>query len=107
MTSKETEIKLTNVARASLEELLEGLPRLSPRPRPADLGQGTSRRATPHAAGGKPNAITKTTERYSRPPGGVIADNALCLIHQTNYLVDQQLRQLEPAFVKEGGLRER
>jgi four helix bundle suffix protein len=31
----------------------------------------------------------------------------ICLIHQTNYLLDQLLRQLEVAFVKEGGLRER
>jgi four helix bundle suffix protein len=28
-------------------------------------------------------------------------------VHQTNYLLDQQLRSLEQAFVKEGGLRER
>ena len=31
----------------------------------------------------------------------------ICLIHQTNYLLDQQLRQLERAFLAEGGLRER
>src|SRR5438034_5594072 len=31
----------------------------------------------------------------------------LKLIHQTNYLLDQQLRQLEKAFLQEGGLRER
>ena len=29
------------------------------------------------------------------------------LIRLTNYLLDQQLRHLEEAFVKEGGLRER
>jgi len=29
------------------------------------------------------------------------------LIKLTNYLLDRQLRQLEKAFVKEGGLRER
>ena len=29
------------------------------------------------------------------------------LIKLTNYLLDQQLRQLEEAFVKDGGLRER
>lgn len=29
------------------------------------------------------------------------------LIKLTNYLLDQQLRYLEEAFVKEGGLRER
>jgi four helix bundle suffix protein len=31
----------------------------------------------------------------------------LCLIHQTNYLLDQQLRQLERAFLEEGGFTER
>lgn len=42
----------------------------------------------------------------TRPPE-VIANISLCLIHQTNYLIDQQLRRLEQDFVKEGGLRER
>jgi four helix bundle suffix protein len=37
----------------------------------------------------------------------VVANILICLIHQTNYLLDQQLRQLEKAFLKEGGLRER
>jgi four helix bundle suffix protein len=36
-----------------------------------------------------------------------VANILICLIHQTNYLLDQQLRQLEKAFLKEGGLRER
>lgn len=31
----------------------------------------------------------------------------ICIIHQTNYLLDQQLRQLEQAFLKEGGFTER
>ena|SRR5213080_2589884 len=31
----------------------------------------------------------------------------LKLIHQTNYLLDQQLRQLEKAFLQEGGFTER
>jgi four helix bundle suffix protein len=31
----------------------------------------------------------------------------ICLIHQANYLLDRQIRQLEQAFLKEGGLRER
>jgi four helix bundle suffix protein len=30
----------------------------------------------------------------------------ICLIHQTNYLLDQQLRRLEKDFVERGGLRE-
>jgi four helix bundle suffix protein len=35
------------------------------------------------------------------------ANAAICLIHQANYLLDQQLRSLEKAFVKEGGFTER
>ena len=30
-----------------------------------------------------------------------------CMIHQTNYLLDQQLRVLEKEFLKEGGFTER
>jgi four helix bundle suffix protein len=42
----------------------------------------------------------------TRPPE-VVANIALCLIHQTNYLVDQQIRRLEQDFLQHGGLRER
>jgi four helix bundle suffix protein len=37
----------------------------------------------------------------------VVANIAICLIHQTNFLLDRQIRRLERDFVKEGGLRER
>src|SRR5262245_48695403 len=40
-------------------------------------------------------------------PAEVVANIALCLIHQTNYLLDQQIRRLEMDFVVQGGLRER
>lgn len=42
----------------------------------------------------------------TRPPE-TIANIAICLIHQTNYLVDQQLRRLEKDFIEQGGIRER
>jgi four helix bundle suffix protein len=42
----------------------------------------------------------------TRPPE-VVAIILICLIHQTNYLLDRLLRQLEGALVQEGGLRER
>jgi four helix bundle suffix protein len=42
----------------------------------------------------------------TRPPE-VLANIALCLIHQANYLLDQLKRRLEQDFLKEGGLRER
>jgi four helix bundle suffix protein len=40
-------------------------------------------------------------------PAEVVANIAVCLIHQTNYLLDQQIRRLEQDFLKEGGIRER
>jgi four helix bundle suffix protein len=40
-------------------------------------------------------------------PPEVAANTMLCLVHQTNYLLEQQLRQLEQAFLKEGGFTER
>jgi four helix bundle suffix protein len=42
----------------------------------------------------------------TRPPE-VTANIAVCLINQTNYLIDQQLLRLEEDFVKDDGLRER
>jgi four helix bundle suffix protein len=42
----------------------------------------------------------------TRPPE-VVANIAICLIHQANYLIDQQLRGLEKDFLEQGGLRER
>ncbi len=40
-------------------------------------------------------------------PPEVSANTMLCLVHQTNYLLDQLLRQLEQAFLREGGFTER
>ena len=37
----------------------------------------------------------------------IAANTVICLIHQTNYLLDQQLRQLEQAFLRDGGFTER
>ncbi|MDD5676264.1 MAG: four helix bundle suffix domain-containing protein, partial [Chitinivibrionales bacterium] len=57
------------------------------------------------------NKAHTTFEAYrefveTRPPE-VVANIAICLINQTNYLLDQQIRRLEQDFLKEGGLRER
>jgi four helix bundle suffix protein len=40
-------------------------------------------------------------------PADVVANIAICVIHQANYLLDQQIRRLEQDFLKEGGIRER
>ena len=107
-TSKEAEIKLINVARASLEELLEDY-RDFLRVRKAQLWTKDSREALfVRKLGAKKDVSYRTYETYieTRPPE-VIANILVCLIHQTNYLLDQLIRKLEKAFVEEGGLRER
>jgi four helix bundle suffix protein len=107
-TSKETEIKLVNVARASLEELLEDY-RDFLRVRSLKLWDKSSRGAKfVRRLGAKSDASYETYRTYieSRPPE-IVANIMVCLIHQTNYLLDQQIRQLEKAFIREGGLRER
>jgi len=107
-TSKETEIKLTNVARASLEEPLEDY-RDFLRTRSLTLWTKTSREALFVRKLGSRKVSSYETFRpflETRPPE-VAANIMVCLIHQTNFLLDQLLRQLEQAFLKEGGLRER
>jgi four helix bundle suffix protein len=107
-TSKETEIKLINVARASLEELLEDY-RDFLRVRKAALWDKESREARfARRLGSRPDTSYGTYATYIETrPAQVVANILICVIHQTNYLLDQQLRQLEKAFLKEGGLRER
>src|SRR5580658_2230730 len=107
-TSKEAEIKLINVARASLEELLEDY-RDFLRVRGLRLWQKDSKEALfVRKLGAKKDVSYESYRTYleSRPPE-VVANILICLIHQANYLLDQQLRQLEKAFVQQGGLRER
>lgn len=107
-TSKETEIKLINVARASLEELLEDY-RDFLRVNGYGLWDKTSREAQfVRRRATLPNVSFQTYQEYIETrPAEVVANILICLIHQTNYLLDQQLRQLQEAFLKEGGLRER
>lgn len=107
-TSKEAEIKLVNVARASLEELLEDY-RDFLRVRKLPLWDKNSREAQfVRRLGRRENKSYEAYRTYIETrPSEVVANILICLIHQTNYLLDQQLRQLEKAFLKEGGLRER
>ena len=107
-TSKEMEIKLTNVARASLEELLVDYQDFL-RVRDLALWKKESKEAQyVRKLGNKPHTTYETYREFceTRPPE-VVANIALCLIHQTNYLLDQQIRRLEKDFVQHGGLRER
>ena len=107
-TSKEMEIKLTNVARASLEELLEDY-RDFLRVRGFVLWEKNSKEALfVRKLGSKNDASYASYKTYIETrPAEIVANIMICLIHQTNYLLDQQLRRLEKDFLQEGGLRER
>ena len=107
-TSKEMEIKLTNVGRASLEELLADY-RDFLRVRDHVLWDKESKEARfVRRLGCKtPQTFEIYREFVETRPPEVIANIAICLLHQANYLLDQQLKTLEKEFVEQGGLRER
>jgi len=107
VTSTEMELKLTNVARASLEELLLDYQDFL-RVRDLPLWDKNSKEALyARKLGKSENESYETYRTYmeTRPPE-VLANLAICLIHQANYLLDQQIRRLEKDFLKKGGLRE-
>lgn len=108
VTSKETEIKLMGVSRASLEELLDDYADFL-RARDLPLWEKTSKEAqyVRRLGGRKPQTFEHYREFVDTRPPEVIANIAICLIHQTNYLLDRHMRVLEKEFVEQGGLRER
>jgi four helix bundle suffix protein len=106
-TSKELELKLTNVARASLEELLEDY-------RDVLRSRGLAEWPREHR-------YTERLRQLNRLPGASSetfrkgiehSDPAICanviigLIKVANFLLDRQLRALEKAFIEKGGMRE-
>jgi four helix bundle suffix protein len=107
-TSKETEIKLTNVARASLEELLADY-RDFLRPRGLLLWDKNDPQAQAIRKMGYVSHVSYATykSQVEHVNPEIATNTIICLIHQANYLLDQQIRSLEQTFLKEGGLRER
>jgi restriction system protein len=126
-TSSQTELRLVNVARSSLEELL------------LDFEDYLRHRQLPQWAPGSPEAMavrrTGVTDRidqtvqsnrsdqpairnaddiryslYTRwldhAEPAIRANTIICLIHQANYLLDRQIEALEREFIGEGGYSE-
>lgn len=129
-TSTEMELKLTGVARASLEELLNDYQdylrvrdlKLWPKDsKEALFVRNLARRThqsyqshSTHDAGAdtpQPTAPPETYDLYREfiesRPAETVANIAICLIHQANYLLDRQLQRLEADFLAKGGIRER
>ena len=107
-TSKETEIKLTNVARASLEEL--------------KIDYEDFLRTNKLDYWDKEHRLTLRLRELNRTPDAnydtfkkaieheepeICANTMICLIKITSYLLAKQIKSLEITFIKEGGIRER
>ena len=106
-TSKKTELKLTNVAKASLEELLLDYEdflrqrRLPQWDKDSSEALAVRRRYQSDSSDQyDPYSIAEATPE-------VAANTLICLINQTTYLLRRQLEKLERDFVEHGGFTER
>ena len=107
-TSKKTELKLVGVARASLEELLLDFEDFLRQRGLAVWGKDHATAQVVRKLAYASNRSYTTYRAYIEDAPPEVSANALiCLINQTNYLLDQQLRQLEQQFLEEGGFTER
>lgn len=124
--SSKSELHLTNVARASLEELLldfEDFLRQNDLPLwDKESGEARAVRAMGRFGAGKDRSdrsdLTDSSDKGARARyalyaphlehdnPAVVANTLLCLIHQANYLLDQQLMGLERDFIEGGGYTE-
>lgn len=123
-TSSQTELRLVNTARSSLEELLldyedylrHGRLRLwAPDSPEAKAVRAVAwQKANPSDPSGRTDLMDLTDEqrwaRYARwldhEDPATRANATICLIHQANYLLDHQISALEQAFIEEGGYSE-
>lgn len=131
-TSTHSELKLTNVARASLEELLldfedylrqNALPLWEKDDPRASEVRALARRCqkkdpTDSSDQTDPSDLSLPTDKGDRARYALYrphlehedpahrANAVICLIHQANYLLDQQLIAMEQAFLETGGYKE-
>jgi four helix bundle suffix protein len=107
-TSKKFELKLVGVARASLEELLLDYQDFLRQRNLPLWGKDDSRARKIRQLAYAENRSYMAYKTYIEgAPPEVAANSLICLIHQTNFLLDQQLRQLEKQFLEQGGFTEK
>ena len=115
-TSKKTEVKLTGIARASLEELLldyegflrqRGLRIWSKDSPEAQAVRGKYRSDRSDRSDSSDSSDASDPYGISTASAEVAANTLICLINQASYLLARQLRNLEEAFLAEGGFTER
>ncbi|MEM9158423.1 MAG: four helix bundle suffix domain-containing protein [Verrucomicrobiota bacterium] len=116
-TSKKTELKLTNVAKASLEELLldyedylrQNKLRQWSKDDPQALDTRNRFRSYPPQwfEGERPAEERLDPYQIADARAEDAANILLCLINQAIYLLKRQLESLEKSFLQEGGFTER
>ena len=106
--STETEIKLVGVARASLEELLEDYRDFLRTHNLPQWDKDDPRTQQIRQLAKQKNKTYETYRTYlSADAPEVFCNTMISLIHQTNYLLDRQIKSLEKSFAEKGGFRER
>lgn len=106
-TSKETEIKLVNVAKASLQELLVDYEDYLRTRNHRQWENNSVELQKMRELGRKHNDTTFYMELVKVRSPETIANMVICLIKQTDYMLFNQLRSLSEDFLKNGGMRER
>src|SRR6185436_6575397 len=107
-TSKKTELKLVGVARASLEELLLDYEDFLRQRGLALWGRDHVQARKVRSLAYQPNRTYATYRNFIENSSAETAANTvICLIHQTNFLLDRQLKELSDRFLNEGGFTER
>ena len=117
-TSSQTELRLVNVARSSLEELLldyeDFLRHRRLRKWAPDAPEALAvRRIGQHRCDPSDPSEQSDEHRYAlyaewldHADPAIRANALLCLIDQANYLLDKQIEALEAQFIEEGGYSE-
>jgi restriction system protein len=114
--STQTELRLINVARASLDELLldfedflrqRGLPQWAKDDPRAVAVREVGKKRTDQSDRTDPSDQGPYSPWLKSEDPAVVANAIICLIHQANYLLDRQIAGLERQFIQEGGYTER
>lgn len=105
-TSKKTELKLIGVARASLEELLQDYNDFLRQRELKIWGPDGKGAKTIRQLAYTENRSYATYRKYIQHSPECAANTLICLIHQTNFLLDRQLNTLDQEFLKNGGFTE-
>lgn len=106
-TSLETEIKLINVAKASFKELLEDYKDFLRRSGFRQWEDGSVEKEAMRKLGAKNNDTAYYQKLIETRSAETIANMAIVLLYQEDYLLHRQLESLEKAFKQNGGFREK